>query len=168
METVRAEEVKTSLYLARRADALLGALRFFTASRGDAAERRLQFLAQSDFWEWEMDNLIFSFTNFAERSKTWHSTKEVIDRLWNMGIAMDQKRLNLIGWRRGWQAHPEERRVAPLHLLRETIDLWNRLIEMVEAQFVSPIARNSKRFNIKTRQDLGSLKKRMPEMLASA
>src|SRR5947208_16383068 len=86
---------RTSLYLVRRADALLGALRFFTATKGDAARRRLQFLAQSDYWEWELDNLIYSFTNLAERRETWRSPRATTEQLGRLGIAADAKVMRL-------------------------------------------------------------------------
>src|SRR3982750_1452616 len=93
---------RTSLYLVRRADALLGALRFFAATNGDASRRRLQFLAQSDFWEWEIDNLIYSFTNLAERRETWRSPKSTVEKLGKLGIAIDTKRLCHATWRSNW------------------------------------------------------------------
>ena len=58
---------RSSLYLVLRAEALLGSLKFFI-SETDSVRRRVQFLAQSDFWEWEIDNLIYSFTNLASVS----------------------------------------------------------------------------------------------------
>ena len=79
---------QTSFYLVRRAEALLGALRFFDAPQ-HGPRRLLQFLAQSDFWEWELDNLIYSFTNLAERQETWRSTRSAVIKLGQLGIAMD-------------------------------------------------------------------------------
>ena len=91
---------RTSFYLVRRADALSGALRFFAEIEGTNGDRRrLQFLAQSDFWEWELDNLIYSFTNLAERSETWCSPHAAVAKLGRLGIVVDTKLVHTARWR---------------------------------------------------------------------
>src|SRR5687768_10422755 len=92
-------EHRTSLYLVLRAEALTGALKFFLAPMSDK-RRRLQFLAQSDYWEWEIDNLIFSFTNLAERQKTWTDSRTQLDKLYKLGVPVDVKMLKEVRWRR--------------------------------------------------------------------
>ena len=92
---------RSSLYLVLRAEALLGSLKFFI-SETDSLRRRVQFLAQSDFWEWEIDNLIYSFTNLAERQRTWASPSAARQKLAQLDIVLDAKLIHRIGYRYGW------------------------------------------------------------------
>ncbi len=163
------DEVRTSLYLVRRAEALLGTLRFFAAPSGDHVTRRLQFLAQVDFWEWEIDNLIYSFTNLEERARTWESARHAEAKLHKFGVVVDAKVISRVQWRgrRGWRLNQRPSRVAPADLLAETIDMWNALVDLAEAQFVRPMLKKAERFNIQMRHDLQSLKKKMPALSAA-
>jgi hypothetical protein len=167
---------RTSLYLVRRADALLGTLRFFSASSGDTIRRRLQFLAQSDYWEWEIDNLIYSFTNLAERRETWRSPNATRLKLDQLGIVVNAKLLRNARWqsdghrrypaRRGgkWNIKHRSDRVAPVALLKQVIDAWNLVIGLVETQFIAPMRENAEKWNIKMRTDLSNLRKQMPNL----
>lgn len=162
------EQVRTSFYLTRKAEALLGALRFFTEAKAPL-HRRLQFLAQSDFWEWEIDNLIYSFTNLQERSKTWQSSDHAIRKLSAMGIVVDVKVARKVRWRprsTHWQHKDSTRRVAPAELLKETIDLWNRLVDLADEHFVTSMRENAEKWNIRTATSLRYLKRQMPELAA--
>ena len=158
------DQVPTSLYLVRRAEALLGTLHFFAAPRGDHVTRRLQFLAQIDFWEWEIDNLIYSFTNLDDRARTWESARHAEAKLHKFGVVVDAKIIRRVQWRgrRGWRLDQRPSRVAPADLLAETIDAWNALVDLSEAQFVRPMLEKADRFNIRTRRDLQALKKTLP------
>lgn len=156
---------RTSLYLVRRADALLGVLRFFLEPGGNGRSRRLTFLAQSDFWEWEVENLIYSFTNFAERSRAWRSPKAAAEQLNQLGIVVPAMLSGRPRWRGSrWQANRQHNRVAPLDLLREAIDTWNRLIDLSDQEFVQPAREKAEKFNIQARKDLRALKKAMPAL----
>ena len=156
------EQFQSSLYLVRRAEALLGALRFFSAPAANALERRFQFLAQNDFWEWEVENLIYSFTSFAERSKTWQTSQHAIEKVGQLGIAIDAKLAERIRWHGGWQIREKTHRVAPMDLLAEVITEWNHLIDLAEAAFIEPMRKNAEKFNIQTRKDLMELRKSLP------
>jgi Cu2+-containing amine oxidase len=159
------EEVRTSLYLVRRAEALLGTLKFFSNPSGNPVGRRLVFLAQVDFWEWEMENLIYSFTNFAERSLTWQSPEHVKEKLWALGVVADEKLSGRVRWRRGmWRVREEGRRVAPAELLAETVDAWNTLVDQAETHFIRPVREKMLRYNIQGLTSLQHLKKKMPEL----
>jgi hypothetical protein len=158
------EQLRTSFYLTRKAEALLGVLRFFTEARSPN-HRRLQFLAQSDFWEWEIDNLIYSFMNFQERSRTWQSPEHALKKLGTLGVVVSTKIVRGVRWRGGqWQRRDKTRRVTPVDILREVIDLWNQLVDASEEQFVAPMRDDAEKWNIKTRKDLRHLKKSMPEL----
>jgi hypothetical protein len=164
----RHEAHRTSFYLVRRADALTGALRFFAEVEGaDGDRRRLQFLAQSDFWEWELDNLIYSFTNLAERSETWCSPHAAVAKLGRLGIVVDTKLVHTARWRGRWIAKSKGTRVAPAAMLREVIDLWNHVVDLAEQRFIVPMRRKADRWNLQTRRDLNGLRKRMPDLPAA-
>jgi hypothetical protein len=157
------QQHRTSLYLVRRAEALLGALRFFAgASIGN--QRRLQFLAQIDFWEWEIDNLIYSFTNLAERQRTWNSAEAARQKLGRLGVAVSAKLIRSVRWRGKWRIRFAQNRVAPVDLLREVIEIWNRLVETVEQQFILPMRDKARKWNIQTPRDLHHLRKEMPPL----
>jgi len=160
-QAVEQEEGRTSLYLVRRAEALIGALKFFASGR-DATVRRLQFFAQSDFWEWEIDNLIYSFENLAERSASWATSAAAVGKLGRLGVVVDARVARRVRWHHGWQVTGTQRRVAPVDLLREAVDLWNALVDRVEEQFVAPMRRKADKYNIQTVRDLNRLRKRMP------
>jgi hypothetical protein len=153
---------QTSFYLVRRAEALLGALQFFAAPSADT-RRKLQFLAQSDFWEWELDNLIFSFTNLAERQETWRSARAAVKKLGQVGVVVDAKVLKKVRWRDGrWGGHTVGERVAPVDLLRDVLRVWNELIDDVERRFVTPMRDKAEKWSIQARPDLNSLRRAMP------
>lgn len=158
---------QTSFYLVRRAEALLSALRFFDSPQ-QASRRLLQFLAQSDFWEWELDNLIYSFTNLAERQETWRSTRSALLKLGQLGIALDAKMLKQVSWRGGrWRVELGGRRVAPVELLAEVLDVWTRLLDAAEARFIVPMREKAEKWNIQARHDLSALRRTMPASLAA-
>lgn len=156
------EQKKTSFYLLRRAEALLGAVRFFRNEGASAPQRQLRFLAQSDFWEWEMENLIYSFTSFAERARTWRTAEAANQKLLAIGIVVDAKVVKSARWRGEWRLRQRDERVAPVEMLRQTIDEWNLLIREVEARFVTPMAKIATRYNVQTVRNLGHLLKNMP------
>ncbi len=160
------QQLRTSLYLTRKAEALLGVLRFFH-DRNAPLHRRLQFLAQSDFWEWEMDNLIYSFVNFQERSKTWRSNDHAIRKLGLLGVVVDARTARKVRWRLGhWQHKDATRRAAPVEMLAEAIALRNDGVDTAEAHFVTPMKDKAEKWNIQTFKSLRHMKKTMPPLEA--
>lgn len=86
---------RPSVYLEEKCEGLEKVLDFFLDRQGKlfkpADEKLLVFLHQLDFWDWEIDNLIFSFDNFEERSKAWE-TKGLAEYLNNrFGILVKNK-----------------------------------------------------------------------------
>jgi hypothetical protein len=164
------KETRTSFYLTRKAEALLGVLRFFL-DKSLPANRQLQFLAQSDFWEWEIDNLIYSFTNLRERSRTWQSADHAVRKLAALGVVVDAKVARKVRWRMyhgRWQHKDATRRVAPVEMLREVIDLWNELVTAAESRFVAPMRDRAEQWNLQSVRSLGHLRKSMPAELTEA
>lgn len=161
-------EQRTSLYLVNRAEALRGALRFFGSPHRSKFDLQLQFLAQIDFWDWELENLIFSFTNLAERSKTWRSPQATQAKLDTLGVVLPAKLLTKVRWSGRWQVKAQVERVAPTDLLREVIELWNQLIDEVEKRFVTPGSDLIERYNMAGRKNLQEFRKEMPPLSEGA
>lgn len=112
-----------------------------------------------------MENLIYSFTNFEERSRSWRSPKHVQEKLWEIGVIANATLYGRAKWRRGaWRVDRDGRRVAPVELLAETVQAWNQLIDLAEENFVRKFRDKIERFNIQARKDLQHLKKKMPAL----
>ena len=156
-------EQRTSLYLVRRAEALKSALEFFSGDGASKQWRRLQFLTQSDFWEWEIDNLIYSFTNLAERSKTWDSADAAGKRLGELGVVVNTKTVRDARWSGGWHLHRTGGRAAPVDLLREVIAVWNDLIDNAAKHAMSRTREKIEKYGVNAR-DPASMRKRMPDL----
>lgn len=143
---------KPSVYLTEKCQVLKKVLTFFLDSTSgycrSVTEKRVVFLAQIDFWDWEMDELIFSFDQFDERSKVWQSEVSLTDSLANRGILVRNSVLRDISekrWRREVRYRPvldndeityvrpeTEYVTAPLDELNVVIRRWNKLLEMCE------------------------------------
>lgn len=159
------ERKQTSLYLVRRAEALIGALRFFAGDGSHGNVRLVQFVTQSDYWEWEVDNLIYSFTNLAERQATWHSSHARGEKLAKLDVRISARMARQVRWQTeggGWAVKTASVRVAPAEMLREAIDLWNAVVSRAESQVIAPVAKENRRWNIGAREDLRHLVREMP------
>ena len=69
------QQKRPSVYFLERCQELGRVLDFFLAPQQGQSpglnERLVVFLSQISFWEWELDNLIYAFTSFAERARAW-------------------------------------------------------------------------------------------------
>lgn len=121
-------QCKSSKYLREKVENFSNTLSFFMDSNHGhkLTEKRLVFLAQIDFWEWEMETLIYSFSNFKERSKAWVGDIESMVR--KHGILVKTKCVEKTLWDRGWPNNT----VAPVKELNDCIDKWNQLLETCE------------------------------------
>jgi hypothetical protein len=79
-----------------------------------------------------------------------------------MGIAVDARLMERLRRRGHWQLAKVSERVAPVQMLKDAIDTWNSLIDLVEAQFIVPMRDKVERWNVQSRTDLKSLRKQMP------
>lgn len=121
--------MNTSEYLQAKIRNFRGTIRFFR-KRSFA---KLVFLRQIEFWNWELDELLFSVSNFQERRHTW--MKEPADLIWeleNEGYCLSQKDKILRDLKLGRYGSEEYR--IPLDEVNEVIDEWNDLIELVSRQ----------------------------------
>lgn len=122
-------KMRPSKYLSEKAQNFSQALSFFIDRSGKHSliDKRLVFLAQIDFWDWEMDTLIFSFDNFKERSQAWaKGSKHIKESLLRLGIPFKHNMLERLSL---WD---QNRVFAPIKELNVCIDQWNRLLALCE------------------------------------
>jgi len=129
---------RPSVYLQEKCSTLEAALDFF--SQGSAHfslnEKKLTFLAQIDFWEWELETVIYSFDNFKERSAAWDSIRTIRDRLAKQGIIVRENVISQAESKRGWNQHLRSTVVEPWVDLNRLIDKWNGLLESCEKKLM--------------------------------
>lgn len=124
--------MKESNYLKNKCQNLSNTLDFFAGNSGGKAgkEKRLVFLAQIDFWNWEMDELIFTFDTFAERAKAWNDSG-LDNMLSKNSLYIDSKAIDDVKERRYYRWH-QEAVDAPWSDLNLVITKWNELLRLCE------------------------------------
>jgi hypothetical protein len=131
---------RPSVYLEEKCDTLRRALNFFGAAQAGFAqprtERLMVFLTQIDFWEWEIDNLIYSFSTFAERAKAWEQQNGygLANALRARGIPVRVGAVKDLKERRQARSDRVQRVVSPTKRLNEVITQWNQLLEISEGK----------------------------------
>lgn len=126
--------MRSSVYLAERTEALYQALTFFEKTKSNLSnmELHLVFLSQIDFWEFELDSLVFLFENFAERSKCWNSVGAIDDKIRKHDLILNKTFLGKVSnkryWRRSFRRKGEV--FNPTELLNKVINKWNELIDI--------------------------------------
>jgi len=116
---------RPSRFLKSRIENFAEALTFFTPM----PQRQMAFLLQIDFWDWEMDEILYAVSSFGDREKAWHlSGRTADDLLGSQGILIRAKTRKSYG-----NAVQVTKVVAPLADLRSLIDRWNNLIGRCEA-----------------------------------
>ena len=146
---------RPSVYLETKINALLGAVDFFTANH----ERRLTFLAQIDFWEWEMEELIFSVDNFKQRSQAWKATGNSIEQmLAKQNIVVRRGALLDVNW---WKhARRADAVHAPVERLNYVISRWNNLLDVcVQSLFMNKMEDKIEQFGLNALPNLDKFKK---------
>ncbi len=125
---------RNSKYLEGKAANLQIALQFFMKGNND---RTLAFLDQIDFWDWEVEELLFSFKNFDERAAAFETTNPgslALDR----GLMISAKIAHNAKSDRRWnvrqaQYRPEKSKVeAPTDMLQQLLNTWEELLEKAE------------------------------------
>src|SRR5262249_28885507 len=138
------QQKRPSVYLLERCQELGRVLDFFLAPHQGQTpgldERLVVFLSQIGFWEWELDNLVYAFTSFAERARAWEheSGVGIANELRGRGILIRLTAVKGFKARRQARAERVRRVVAPAQELNVVIDLWNRLLDACEARVLAP------------------------------
>ena len=128
---------RPSKYLLDKVANMSGALHFFwsneQSNKNSLKEKRLVFLSQIDFWDWEMETLIFSFSNFEDRSKAWTEPGQIELLLRSQGILVSNSSIRSAGnlpWNNRWKRRGVV--YAPIKELNDCIETWNMLLAACE------------------------------------
>lgn len=119
---------RPSEYLVQKCNNLLTALNFFFKGNEyfTAKSKRIIFLSQIDYWDWELEELIFSFKNFRERGKAWSPNADVYGMLVAKGFDVKVPEVNELVYS---QARLDANQVyAPVDNLNEVIEKFNELL----------------------------------------
>lgn len=129
---------KPSAYLVGKCECLAKVVDFFLSNNGgyhrSVKDKRTVFLAQIDFWDWEMDELCYSVDSFTERSKAWESCANMRESLGRLGIPVDPSIVYKIESDRGWNTYfiGKNQVVPPTDALNLVIKKWNKLLKVCE------------------------------------
>jgi hypothetical protein len=121
--------MRSSLYLASRCETLFQALSFFNKAHPSFTKEELGliFMAQLDFWSFELDNLIYLFQTFEDRQQDWTSIDSIDEKIRKQGLIIKKSHLGKLKYHRyGRKTNPIE---DPKDLLNKVLDLWNELID---------------------------------------
>lgn len=147
--------IKKSKYLENKCENLSNTLNYFSSGGYNFSEnsKHLIFLSQIDFWDFEIDSLIFSFDNFKERSKAWNSEKNIEKMLIEKDITVKPSILKNIKFDYGYNWKEETE--APYEDLERLIKKWNLLIGSCEKL----ISNDLEKYNMTGLRDLNKYKK---------
>ena len=157
---------RPSNYLVAKADALSQVITFF--KKGDGTAHLLAvFLAQIDFWHWEMENLIFSFDTFEERARAWGKARDLHEMVCSR-FAVKQQKLERVEQHRKWLASvgfdSQSRVFAPYGKLNEVLDEWNDLLFLTEQRLMPSEVRDyARKFNLQLETDLARYRFKLRE-----
>lgn len=143
-------EQRTSQYLLDKVKSLQNAIEFF-CNKG--IEEKNVFLAQIDFWSWEMDELIFSVHSFKERVLAWEASSEDLETMIRKhGIVVRTGKKYYGRWNRRAKSLVK----APITHLNSLIDYWNKFIQSLENQYLK---KNLEQFGANALSDFNKFKK---------
>lgn len=120
---------RPSQYLVEKCQSFHKVLDFFL---GPDKERRVSFVSQIGFWEWELDTLIYSVTSFEERSKVWEVMSSAEDALRQQGIVLKRGVLEGTRYNKKMRVKYGTKITAPIATLNEVIERWNQLLDVCE------------------------------------
>jgi hypothetical protein len=133
---------RPSVYLQERAEVLGRVLDFFMAPhRGQAPGARemlVVFLSQLEFWEWELDNLVYAFASFDERATAWEHENGfgLANVLRTKGIWVRTAAVKDLKLKR--QARSRAGVFAPVASLNKVLSQWNDLLVVCEQRVLIP------------------------------
>lgn len=96
---------KESKYLTRKIEAFDMAFKFFFVKSREinATEKMLIFLANINFLDWEMENLIYFIINFEDRSKSFESYDDVLSKIIKNGFLIKKSKIEDLKRDRRWK-----------------------------------------------------------------
>lgn len=158
---------RASVYLIERASSLTQALNFFTKGQKniDGDEKKMIFLAQIDFWDFEVESLIYCFQSFAERQKAWNTIGSVEEKISKNKLLIRPNFIKNLGdsrshWR--WRYQRRANVVAPIEALLNLVNEWNVLLDRSEYLLATEkMAKNANLCGVKVLTNLQGFKKRI-------
>lgn len=135
---------RPSLYLLERCKEVGDVLEFFSATKNAGLpaheERLVVFLTQLGFWDWELENLLFACTSFAERARAWESTSgpAMAESLKLRGMPVQFAAVKNIKTKRVARMERTRQVVAPMAELNRVIGVWNELLTLCEERVLIP------------------------------
>jgi hypothetical protein len=135
---------RPSVYLEERCENLARVLDFFLAPhRGQSPgidEMLIIFLSQMNFWDWELDNLIYAFAGFEERSTAWdhQNGRGIANALSTQGIWVRNEAVAGLKEKRQARVGRTRQVYAPVDQLNRVIGQWNHLLQLCEQRVLVP------------------------------
>jgi hypothetical protein len=131
---------RNSVYLEKKVENLHTTLEYF--NKGN--ERRIIFLSQIDFWDWEIAELIYSLTNFDERQVSWRSSG-LSKILYNSNFMLKFPIVESFIREMRWESRDDSHTVkAPKLEMNSLIERWNALLDRCEKELFLHKAENMK------------------------
>jgi len=156
--------MRESQYLVDKCQALAQVICFFRGEQGNwrasGREKRYVFLSQVDFWEWEIDVLIYSCNSFLKRCQSWKSGTNTFKSMFDtLGIPVKNSELRQATF---FRACDEDEVVAPVDKVNEVIDAWNDLLALCERTLMKSkrqIIVERGQYGVVMMEDLGKYRK---------
>lgn len=124
MNTEAIHNQRPSLFLEQRIACFAVTLAFFSRQ----TQFKVAFLLQLDFWDWEMDEILYAVANFSEREKAWRVSGHTAgEMLVAGGIHLKNRAIGSYGPSK--QSH---RVIAPQDDLAKLVTRWNDLLSECE------------------------------------
>jgi len=158
---------RESKYLIRKIEAFDTAFKFFSkCSSGMGVEEKMMiFLCNMNFWDWEIENIIYSVVNFEDRSEAFENFSSLIEGVMKSGFLLKQSKVEDVKLDRRWKNHSSCRSkstsqmVAPVDQLNQLIDDWNDFLSRIEKKLMSKTAKSFENWGENMKADLSSFKK---------
>ena len=151
---------RSSVYLAEKAASLQQALEFFLTGQNQL-ERHLVFLAQIDFWDWEIETLMFAFENYEVRSRAWNSVQGLLNGITanKLNVKLSEKQERSLRVERGtWRSNRKVKVVAPTSELVQLLETWHQVLDVCEPLIRTP-QKQIDAFGLNCKADLSGYRK---------
>ncbi|HEY1123120.1 MAG TPA: hypothetical protein VGE67_16015 [Haloferula sp.] len=124
MNTDTLHDQRPSRFLKQRIECFVETLAFFSRQ----TQFKVAFLLQLDFWDWEMDEILYAVANFSEREKAWRVSGRTADEMLVAGgIHLKNKAIGSYG-----PSTLCNRVIAPQDDLAKLVCRWNDLLSECE------------------------------------
>lgn len=121
--------MRSSIFLCELCETFYTALNFFrTSNKFSDAEKGLIFIAQIDFWDFQIENLIYAFDSFQERQEDWVNFDSIVDKIKKKDLIVRTEHLQNVKNARYWK-NQNKALNEPKDLFLKTVTLYNDIID---------------------------------------